>query len=96
MVWMPRFIFLRIRPSRVRGAQYGRLSMTSDFWDAVELRISLMDYVTILVLKFPLPEASRSMHDSANEQTLAAIAGWAEASWGVCEYLHAGHVCRTF
>jgi hypothetical protein len=43
--------------------------------DAVELGIVLIYYFTILVIKCPLPEASQSLHRSANNKIADEIAG---------------------
>jgi hypothetical protein len=43
--------------------------------DAAKARIALIDYIAILVLKSPLPEASQSMHDSANNEIADEMAG---------------------
>jgi hypothetical protein len=43
--------------------------------DAVGLRIALIYYFTILVLKYPLSEASQSMHHSANNKIADAMVG---------------------
>jgi hypothetical protein len=51
--------------------------------DAVELRIALPYHVGIPVLKYPLPEASQSMHYSANND-IADDATGAETFWRLC------------
>jgi hypothetical protein len=52
--------------------------------DAVELRIALIDYFTILALKCPLPEVSQSMHHSANNKIADEMAGGPEAFQHPC------------
>jgi hypothetical protein len=43
--------------------------------DGVELHIALVDYFTILLLKFPLLEASQSMDHSPNNKITDERAG---------------------
>jgi hypothetical protein len=43
--------------------------------DAVELRIALIDYFTILVLRCPLPDASESMHQFTKKKIADEMAG---------------------
>jgi hypothetical protein len=47
--------------------------------DAVELRIALIDFFTVLVLKRLSPEASQSMYHSNQNKTAEKMAG--ETSW---------------
>jgi hypothetical protein len=47
--------------------------------DAVELRIDLVDYFTILVLKSHFPEASQSVHHFADNKIADKMARAAEA-----------------
>jgi hypothetical protein len=49
--------------------------------DAVELRIALIDHLIILVLKYPLPEASQDMHQSAANNKIAEAV---ETFWPTC------------
>lgn len=63
------------------GGRYGSLKSTLNAFcrlrglNAVELRIALIDYFTVLVLNCPLPEASQSVHQSANNKIADEMAG---------------------
>jgi hypothetical protein len=43
--------------------------------DAGELYFALIDCLTLLVLKYPFPEASQRMHHSDNDTIASEIAG---------------------
>jgi hypothetical protein len=49
--------------------------------DAVKLRIDLIDYLTILALKYTLLAVSQRTHHSADEKTSEEISGEAATVW---------------